>query len=202
MISALFLRCVEALQHSGRGAGPGASGRWHALHCQWLHRHQGVQSSHADVSLPLCGQQNTSGEQRWGLSCLSVSHSVGCLFWKKSLGGGVACKSETWCPHIVSFWRNGSCHAGVCGLCSLMPAETGKDTRQQDLAGIRSIFLQAHYPYLSGDFWRRLGQHSQWPISFWHGCARMQHPQQCPANSVLRASKKTENSASSEGTLR
>lgn len=179
MISALFLGCVEALLHSGLGAGPEASGRRHTLHCQGLHRHQGLQSSHAGVSHPPCGQQNPSGEQRWGLSCLSVSHSLGCLFWQKSLGGGVACKSLTVSTHC-RFWRNGSCHAGVYGLCSLMPAETGKGIRQQELAGIRSIFLQAQYPCLSEDFWRRLGQHSQWPIPFWHGCACMQHPQQYP----------------------
>jgi len=41
----------------------------------------------------------------------------------------------------------------------LTPDETGKGTRQQELAGSRSSFLQAQYPFFGGDFWRRLGQH-------------------------------------------
>lgn len=63
MISALPLLCVEALQHSGLGAGPGASGRQHTLHCKWLHQHQGVQNSHAGISHPSCGQKTQVGSR-------------------------------------------------------------------------------------------------------------------------------------------
>lgn len=83
----------------------------------------------------------------------------GHLFWQKSLGGGVAHKSYTWYPHTVSFWRNGSCHAGVCGH-NLTPAETMKGTGQQELAVSRSSVLQAQDPCFCEDFWRRSGQHT------------------------------------------